>query len=240
MKKLLCSLLALTMCLSVMTFTVSAADTLDDFELPKPQVGYLHIQHGGVDTWDDEIDAYAFIDQSVLDLILESQEDNFYEKYGMTSDAYKTFDIYMQIDTSVDDQNSWAYDEAWDTDADDAYYSPTIAKRLYDASKTVEWGMGALYHEQVMAHYGDAIVEVPVEAAEDGKVLRFDLENHTVYVRLRYLMIYGEGGNDSYKTSEWSDVWSVGKGGTQADLVKPTALAAPVISDLKQDEDGST
>ena len=77
MKKLLSILFALTMCLAVMTFTVSAADTLDDFELPKPQVGYLHIHHGGVDTWDDEIDAYAFIDQSVLDLILESQEDNF-------------------------------------------------------------------------------------------------------------------------------------------------------------------
>ena len=240
MKKLLSIILALTMCLSVMTFTAVAADTLDDFELPKPQVGYLHIHHSGVDTWDDEIDAYAFIDQSVLDLILESQEDNFYEKYGMTSDAYKTFDIYMQIDTSVDDRNSWAYEESWDKEYDSAYDSPTMTKALYDASKTVDWGMGALYHEPVMAHYGDAIVEVPVETAEDGKVLRFDLENHTVYVRYRYLMIYGEGGNNSYKTSEWSDVWSVGKGGTQADLVKPTALAAPVISDLKQDEDGST
>ena len=240
MKKLLSIILALTMCLSVMTFTVSAADTLDDFELPKPQVGYLHIHHGGYDTWDDKIDAYAFVDQSVLDLKLESQEDGFYEKYGMTSTAYKTFYIYMQIDTSVDDQNSWAYDEAWDTDADGAYYSPTIAKSLHDASKMVKWGMGALDYEQVMAHYGDAIVEVPVEKADDGKVLRFDLENHTIYVRLRYLMIYGEGGNNSYKTSEWSDVWSVGKGGTQAELVKPTGLAAPVISDLKQDEDGST
>ena len=242
MKKLLCSLLAIAMCLSVFAFTVSADETksLDDFELPKPQVGYLHIHHGGYDTRDDEIDAYAFVDQSVLDLKLESQEDGFYEKYGMTSTSYKTFYIYIQIDTSVDDQNSWAYDESWDTDADDAYYSPTIAKSLYDASKTVKWDMGALYHEQVMAHYGDAIVEVPVEKADDGKVLRFDLENHTIYARLRYLMIYGEGGKNSYKTSEWSDVWSVGKGGTQAELVKPTSLAAPVISDLKQDEDGST
>ena len=101
MKKLLSIILALTMCLSVMTFTVSAADTLDDFELPKPQVGYLHIHHSGVDTWNDEIDAYAFIDQSVLDLKLESQEDNFYEKYGMTSDAYKTFDIYMRYHFTV-------------------------------------------------------------------------------------------------------------------------------------------
>ena len=53
-------------------------------------------------------------------------------------------------------------------------------------------------------------------------------------------MIYGEGGDDVYRTSEWSDVWSVGKNGTQSALVQPTTLAAPAISELKQDEDGST
>ncbi len=238
-KRTLSFLLALVMCLSLLPMTALAAESLDDFELPKPQIGYLNIS-GYDEGYDDSITAYAFIDQPVLDLILESEEDGFYEKYGMTSTAYKTFGIYLQIDTSVDDQNSWNYDASWDTKYDTAYYSPTMAEGLYDASKTVEWRMGALYHDQVKEHYGDAIVEVPDPDWPDDPKLRFDLENHTVYVRLRYLLIYGEGGQNTYRTSEWSDVWSVGKNGTQAELVQPTALAAPVISDLKQDEDGST
>ena len=96
MKKVLSVLLALTMCLSVMTFTVSAADTLKDVELPKPATpNYFVVNQDFSGTHNDYITMYAAFDDSLVKLYTEYDVDSeaFFKKYGIEN--AKTGDIIV-------------------------------------------------------------------------------------------------------------------------------------------------
>ena len=127
MKKLLSILLALTMCLSVMTFTVSAAELPTTIEAPSSIVLSETVLNGPClqVTFNKGSDLSEMISLGTAAR----------EQYGVDHIAY-----FMQIDWSLDSQDDWKYHENWDTrskgnaDAEGEYvneplYADTTANR---------------------------------------------------------------------------------------------------------------
>ena len=232
MKKLLCSLLALTMCLSVMTFTAVAADTLKDVELPKPATpNYFVVNQDFAGQGFDMITVFSLFDDSLVQLYTEYNIDSeaFFEKYGVVHEGYGLY-LNLQYDVNVDGKG-WQYIPAWDeVDGYTGSYAEGYDYNAVDTDKVDEHTLADLYWEEARTLYKDVIYS----ADQDGAtVYHFDLENHYIQIRCRYQMQYTHNYETVIKNGEWSDVAVVGKGSTQIVPVKPTAYEAPVISNMK-------
>ena len=233
MKKLLCSLLALTMCLSVMTFTAVAADTLKDVELPKPVTpNYFVVNQDFSGTHNDYITMYAAFDDSLVKLYTEYDVDSeaFFEKYGIENEGYYDFFLAMQYDVNVNN-NGWQYIPEWDevdgytgSYAEGYDYTSVRTERFYDFT------LADLYQEEARELYKDVIYS----AEQDGAtVYHIDLEKYSVQIRCRYQMRYIHNDDWVIRNSEWADIAVLGKGSTQIIPVQPTSYEAPVISNMK-------
>ncbi len=233
MKKLLCSLLALTMCLSLMTFTAVAADTLKDVELPKPATpNYFVVNQDFSGTHNDYITMYAAFDDSLVKLYTEYDVDSeaFFKKYGIENEGYYDFFLDMQYDVNVNG-NGWQYVPEWDevdgytgSYAEGYDYTSVRTERFYDFT------LADLYQEEARELYKDVIYS----AEQDGAtVYHIDLEKYSVQIRCRYQMRYIHNDDWVIRNSEWSDIAVLGKGSTQIIPVQPTSYEAPVISNMK-------
>ena len=232
MKKLLSVLLALTMCLSVMTFTVSATDTLKDIELPKPVTpNYFVVNQDFAGQGSDYITMYAAFDDSLVKLQTEYEIDSdaFFEKYGVEHNGYGLF-LKMQYDVNVNG-NGWQYIPEWDevdgytgSYAEGYDYTSVRTERFYDFT------LADLYWDEARELYKDVIYS----AEQDGTtVYHIDLEKYSVQIRCRYQMQYSHNYNNIIINGEWSDIAVLGKGSTQIIPVQPTSYEAPVISNMK-------
>ena len=232
MKKLLSILLALTMCLSVMTFTVSAADTLKDVELPKPaQPNYFTAGHA-YDSHDDSIVMYSVFDDSLVALTTEYDVDSevFYKKYGIENEGYYQFGLYMQYDVNIDGKG-WQYTSDWDElDGYTGSYYAGYDSNSVRTNKVSKFTFANLNDDRTVEFYGDAVYS---ETNGNDQVYRFDMQNHSIQIRCRYFLQYRHNDEFIFRSSEWSDVAVLGKGSTQVVPVQPTSYEAPIISELK-------
>ena len=158
---------------------------------------------------------------------LSLSENEIKNKYGLLSGNIKAS---AQIDWAIDDEKNWLYDEfaqQWDTftstnspiwdysgSSDDALSLTTEKTQsadilnLYNNSKS-EWlntglkdRVGAYTYTMQDAYWVD--------------VSLIDIKNHTIYVRVRYVVSINDGEKLIY--SDWSDVAAIGKKASEVNV----------------------
>ncbi len=172
--------------------------------------------------------------------------------------GYSDLWFTAQMDWSVDNQTDWHYNKYWDTDGYDEDYKQHLGEWAYtdfldsDEQVVTAWVfryMGNIDDPEDKRWYGDhensdfdgwkdVLPEgcYTVKSDDDGSQAVFDYENHTIYVRMRYLVTIRteEEGREEFKVaSEWSEVAAVGKEAEKYEPVKEGDVAAPIISDLR-------
>ncbi|MFZ7102912.1 MAG: S-layer homology domain-containing protein [Peptococcaceae bacterium] len=124
--------------------------------------------------------------------------------------------ISVQVDYKYNENGSWHYRPEWDTEG-----------ALFEAgTNNVMW----------FTEDGFIINGVDLEPAIDNEA---DLQNNTLYFRLRFWLGYynGNTGEDTVLISPWSETVLYGKNAAQE---KITALEAPVLKnvELQKNDDG--
>jgi hypothetical protein len=146
---------------------------------------------------------------------------------------------YAQYDWSLDSQNDWKYTAKWDNPSYGTEFiygeygreglnseQITEKRSLLDLGST---GWPTWEKMQTLFKPGQYYVE------ENGAV-RIDYTQHTVYVRMRFVVEYSqEYGEYEFLFSDWSPV--VGYGKDYKPYEPPTTLEAPVISDFRLTEE---
>lgn len=177
------------------------------------------------------------IDSELLKFIDEEQTD--YESLGINS-----IDHTAQIDWKLND-GDWHYTADWDTLEGDIEYEPGIyASTGYTSGETTDVvsifdlrnDIGEITPLQSML--GNAMIKGSDESGYDN---RLDLENNTIYFRVRLLASYNMEADSvtTFILSPWSEVLTYGKGSIT--LEKPTRLEKPNISNpvIGKNPDGS-
>ena len=175
--------------------------------------------------------------------------------------GYDDLWITPQMDWSIDSTDDWHYNEYWDNDGYDednrqhlgdwAYTSLSYSSETTNESWVFR-GMGNIEDPEDWTWHGrhedgedidgwkDVLKEDQYEVikGEDESHAKIDLTNHTIYVRMRYLVTARTSEEDLKIASDWSETAAVGKDGDSVDKLKEGDLSAPVISDLRMtDED---
>lgn len=251
MKKTLSVLLAAIMLIGMLASIAMAADIVPAFtekffpdgKANAPTDVYYEIKKN-----DDGEAYYVYVwltqPDDVLSMFNEWEylgEEKFVETYGCTLEGNS-----LQVDCKVDD-GSWHYMPEWDINEypqEDQPYDLTIRQRITASTeqKTYREG-GALIDPWYGQNDEDAGYLKPVIYTKNDNWF-LDLEKHALTLRLRYIItvrndnmteeeLDANGGESrSFVLSDWSDEIRIGKNATQADLVYPEKLEAPVISDL--------
>ncbi len=236
MKKVFPIILALTMCLSVMTMTTFAAeDTLKNVPIPKPMAPNYFVAGSEYETHDHTIRMITVFDNSMVQLATEENVDSeaFWKKYGVTNEGYYEFNLRMQYDVNIDGRG-WQYTTAWD---EDLYNYTGAYDKGYDYNGVREdlvsdFTLADTYWENTGALYGDMVYLAGQDEYGDD-IWRFDLESHSAEVRCRYIMAYISNDEWVIRTGEWSDIAVIGRGSTQRTPAAPTSYGAPVISNMR-------
>ena len=237
MKKLLSILLALTMCLSVMTFTVSAAETFPTtLEAPSAVVisDQANFKEGAYNSNGTQLRVTLNLGADLSNLLSEG---NTAEKYGLESNVK----AYTQIDWSIDAKDDWKYNEGWDElkrTNDNEYVTLPYAASGMNAETTQKFsilGFATNESHQWTSYFSSLVPEsvyTLVPNAWDDQVVVVDWTQHTIYVRARFVVQYQTGVREyQYLISDWSPV--VGYGKDYKPFESPTSLEAPVISKLE-------
>jgi len=221
-KRTLSFLLALVMCLTLLSMTALAAEMPTTIEAPSSIVLSETVLNGPC------LQVTFNKGSDLSEMISYGTGTAGREQYGVDHIAY-----FMQIDWSLDSQDDWKYHENWDTrskgnaDAEGEYvneplYADTTANRkiLQTTYRANKW-LSELDEGQYSLNENGAPV--------------IDYKEHTVYVRARFGIAYRPtGGENSFLFSDWSPVAAYGKDSKPFEV--PTSLEAPVISDLQLTE----
>lgn len=249
MKRICTAFLAALLVLAC--FVPASAQELDiaGFTLPQPETPDHFVYYPGEgEEGCDALSVITTVDKSVAKLAQEYWEDaeGFCEQRGLAS-----FRIALQYDVSLDGTDNWQHTTAWDTKHDIGGSSAGYTYASLDGSlmETVElfW---LTYHAgngtDTFEAYQPAILS---QQHTDGEyqwdTYYFDHENHSLYIRCRYIMVWylNDGGEYSGPYSSigpWSQYAVFGQGSTQVIPDAPEGYEAPVISKLElypQDED---
>ena len=157
-----------------------------------------------------------------------SGREGFFARFGV-----EEYQIYLQTDASIDD-GEWQYSDAWDEADWPGLIEPhplafhcneglgnNPGKRYDDME--VSW---LTYIEKGKAGFLAPII-TPFTTNEGETNYHYDLANHTLTVRCRLVLEYGEDGSEQRIFSPWSKETSIGKNGTQEDRPEPEAIATP-------------
>ena len=170
--------------------------------------------------------------------------------------GYSDMWIQTQIDWSIDSQDDWHVNDYWLTDGYDKDYHMRLGDWAYISqsysSETAmsEWifrSMGNIDDKEDGVWYGrhsdsedydgwkDVLKEDQYDVVKgDGEShAKIDLTKHTIYTRVRWLVIARTEEKDIPVVSDWSEIAAVGKEAEKIEPLKPGDVAAPVISDLK-------
>lgn len=183
--------------------------------------------------------------------------------------GYDSLSYTAQIDWSIDSTEDWHYNAYWDTDGYDSNYVQHLGEWAYtdfmpsdgifneglvfsDLGSLDDPGDAAWNgrHEDGDDYTGwkDVLKEGQysiVDTVDGGRQVKLDFDNHTVNVRMRWLVTAHKAGEPADGNSgeirigsDWSQIVSVGKDAPPAVSVKAGDIAAPVIRDLQYpDED---
>lgn len=197
-----------------------------------------------------------------------SRKENDYDNWlkEINDLGYDDVWINTQIDWSIDSKDDWHVNEYWTTDGyDDDYrqhlgewayiaqtYSPEISmsewifRYMGDPATPEDRTWFGLHKEgEKLDGWRDVLKEDQYEILTDdegNKYVKIDLEKHTIYTRVRWLVTMrtsGDDGKDIKATSDWSDVAAIGKDAVSAEPLKEGDIAAPKISDLKYTDEDS-
>ena len=168
--------------------------------------------------------------------------------------GYSDLWITTQMDWSVDNQTDWHYNKYWDTEGYDENWTMRLGDWAYtslghSSQKTNDaWVfryMGDISDPEATSWYGDhenanydgwkdVLPEgcYTIAKNDDESYAKFDFENHTIYVRMRFLVTIRTEEDDLKIPSDWSNVAAVGKAGAKTVVLKPGDIAAPKISNL--------
>ena len=220
---------------------------ISKFELPAPKAPnyFVYTDGDAKQGHHDDLRMIMVADPDVALLAMEYDRDSdaFREKYGLWS-----FEICMQYDVSLDNEESWQYTSEWDSQYSvgsygEGFQSVSLRSKLMESFEFF-W---LTYYEgeesETFVPYKPAILaEKFTGDGYEQDVYSFDVENHSLYIRCRYYMEWeplvqyeeGEGpGEKQSKFSAWSQSAVFGKNSTQIVPEEPTVYEAPVISDLK-------
>ena len=247
MKRLFSIFLSLLLLLSIFSITAFAAEENDisKFELPTPKAPnhFVFTDGDAKEGHHDDLRMIMVADPEVALLASEYNRDSeaFREKYGLYY-----FEIAMQYDVSLDNEENWQHNEEWDTqyynDGIGQGYPYTIIRSEMMEDFEFFW---LTYYEgsdsNTFVPYKPAILtEKFVGDGYESDVYSFDVENHSLYIRCRYYMEWetfdaekNEIGSKQSKFSDWSESAIFGKNTTQIVPEEPTTYEAPIISDLK-------
>ena len=190
----------------------------------------------------------------------ETHDDTVKELEAM---GYSELSYTAQMDWSIDSTEDWHYNAYWDTDGQDSNYVQHLGEWAYtyflqgtDITNDgwVFRNMGDISDPDDITWYGchnegndylgwkDVLKEgqyIVVDTEDGGKHAQFDLVNHTVNVRMRWLVTAtklepaADGSADQVKIgSDWSQIASLGKGAAPSVSLNASDIAAPVIRDL--------
>lgn len=175
--------------------------------------------------------------------------------------GYDDLWISTQIDWSIDSQDDWKCNEYWTTDGYDENYVQHLGDWAYISQSyspevsMSEWifrYMGNADDPEDSRWYGrhqdsddyngwkDVLKEDQYELVDTGdeKNAKLDLEDHTIYARVRWIVTCRPlDGDDIKVTSEWSEPAAIGKGAETAEPLKEGDIAPPAISDLRYMEE---
>ena len=251
MKKALSILAAVTLLLGVFATTVSALDVAPKFSekfFPEGKVGAPIEIYYQIKT-NDNAQAnciYMWLTQpeDVMALFGEMETVNDYtafcETYGMTS-----LDSKIQLDCKVDD-GEWHYMPEWDKNEypqEDQPYDLALRQYIRPHEDSQSYCEGSPIMDAWYTGDEGAGYLAPIVVSNDGDPY-FDLENHSITLRARYLFEYQnnalsdedyEANGNSYASficSDWSEEITLGKDATQVEPVKPESIEPVVLSDL--------
>lgn len=260
MKNVLSLLAACTTAIACIPFTVSA-DNADGkkfpFELTAPEnVSIIYLDG------DDSLNTFEIHYSQNNSMSEWSTRKAEPETYGtvvaeLNEMGYDDLWIETQIDWSIDSQDDWKCNEYWITDGYDENFVQHLGEWAYTSQSyspeisMSEWlfrYMGNADDPEDSRWYGrhqdsddyngwkDVLREDQYELVDTGdeKNAKIDLEGHTIYTRVRWLVTCRPlEGEDIKVTSDWSEIAAVGKDAETFEPLKNGDIAPPVISDLR-------
>lgn len=173
--------------------------------------------------------------------------------------GYDDIIVTTQMDWSIDSKEDWHYNVFWDTEGYDQDYRMRLGEWAYtsflESADTVvtAWvfrGFGNIDDETNVTWFGDHVNadydgwkdvlkedQYEVIETEDGHTAKIDLSEHTIYVRMRYLVKISTTQDDMpieyLRASEWSEIAAVGKDAEKRKVLTKDDIKAPNISDLR-------
>lgn len=264
MKKRLISLAAATaLALGAVPFTASAEkENPIPFDLTRPENVSMIYLNGNDSENTIEIHYSQSSAMSEWSNRKETDYDNFMKE--LNDLGYDDVWITPQIDWSIDSQDDWHADEYWLTDGYDKDFHQHLGEWAYiqcsysseismsdwifrymgniDDPEDARW-YGSHDDSNDYKGWGDVLKPDQYKKIknDDETNAKLDLENHTIYTRVRWLVTLrtlGDDAKDIKATSDWSDIAAIGKDAASAEPLKEGDVAAPKVSDLKYtDED---
>jgi len=253
-KRTLSFLLALVMCLSLLPMTALAAEMPTSIAKPEGVTiayKYADAPYEGLNITMRKPADFAAI---VQDFYANSSTINWSE-YGVKGKPI----VYYQVDWSLDSKDDWKYRTEWDSMQSLVGSSSStweMMKNSANETNDEDKIMGAFNLNYVNNSESWTWVGTESDGGKSGWTYALDdkysvyenasaaygdkyyidFEEHTLYVRTRYVMnLWLESGDHEYICGEWSDVVAFGK--DNVPYVRPTELPAPVISDLAISEE---
>lgn len=161
----------------------------------------------------------------------DSDRDGFVARFGV-----EEYHLYLQTDASVDG-GEWQYDNAWDEADWPGLIEPSpLAFHCNEGlnnnpgkshdSMEVSW---LTYIEKGKAGFLAPII-TPFTTREGETNYHYDLTNHTLAVRCRLVLEYGNEDEKQRIFSPWSPETSIGLNGIQEERSAPDTVAAPDVA----------
>ena len=203
-------------------------------EITVPDAPFL--QYQGLSDDGDTIQLWYSIPKDILALSdaynrwgnSDSGRDGFLARFGV-----EEYHLYLQTDASVDG-GEWQYSDEWD-EADWpgltvphplAFHCNEGLNNNPDKSRDNMEMSWLTYIEKGKAGFLAPMI-TPFTTTDGDANYHYDFTNHTLAVRCRIVLEYGEDGSEQRIFSPWSPETSIGKNGTQETLSEPEVIAAP-------------
>ncbi|MBO4478624.1 MAG: hypothetical protein J5757_09930 [Lachnospiraceae bacterium] len=257
MKKRLSILLVTTLLLTCLTTLVWADDKDLPYEIAAPQnVAVIWIEGNDSPT----TMSFSYSIPNDMAKFYKDMEDPDTAEALRAKYAFETVWCFVQIDWAIDDVNDsvsgWHYNEYW-TDRGDYGIRYDEEYRI----RTSEWDMPdwALGNATETAQTAWILRGVPDDTRWNGDpenktpgvkdqlnpdqyeyyddTVHIDFTKHTAYFRARLVTVVSKATEDGdvseYYYSDWSDTCGYGKDIAAIEILKPSDVAAPVITDLR-------
>ncbi len=191
LRKMLSCLLALTMCLSVMTFIVSAATTIDAPLNPKAALDN-DVPEAYIDFTDEII--ISFNTPDTLRSMLENGE---------------IHNITLQMDWSINSENDWKCTgtDDWKTTGKDGWGEYNYGKEISNITADEIIEQVGVFRSNYSEPQRGGYENICYGLTDSGEGF-LNLTDNDVYLKLRYMVRLAD---DTVAYSDWTEVFTVGE-----------------------------